>query len=185
LHHVLHVPDTTKHLILVHKFSRDNDVFFEFHPWHFFIKIGKQRQRFWRASVTGGLYPLKLDDVASLSHALLSQSVSCDHWHASLGHPSSPVVRYILHFNNIPCSRDFDSSVCNCNACQLAKSHQLPYTSALHNSTSPLELSFLMYGALLLYIFVGGYKYYISFINDFSKFTWIYLMHDRYAASRI
>jgi hypothetical protein len=57
LHHVLHVPDTTKHLILVHKFSRDNDVFFEFHPWHFFIpfslRIGKQRQRFWGASVTG------------------------------------------------------------------------------------------------------------------------------------
>jgi hypothetical protein len=36
--HVLHVPDMKKHLSSVHKFSRDNDVFFEFHPWHFFIK---------------------------------------------------------------------------------------------------------------------------------------------------
>jgi hypothetical protein len=25
---------------------------------------------------------------------------------------------------------------------------------------------------------IGGYKYDISSIDDFSKFTWIYLMHD-------
>jgi hypothetical protein len=29
-----------------------------------------------------------------------------------------------------------------CDACQLAKSHQLPYTVSLHQSTSPLELIF-------------------------------------------
>jgi histone deacetylase 1/2 len=32
---------------------------------------------------------------------------------------------------------------------------------------------------------VGGYKYYISFIDDFSKFSWIYLMHDRSEAPHI
>jgi transposase InsO family protein len=32
---------------------------------------------------------------------------------------------------------------------------------------------------------VGGFKYYISFINDFSKFSWMYLMHDRTEAHHI
>lgn len=38
LRNTLHVPEITKHLLSVHKFSRDNDVFFEYHPWHFSIK---------------------------------------------------------------------------------------------------------------------------------------------------
>jgi hypothetical protein len=32
---------------------------------------------------------------------------------------------------------------------------------------------------------VNGFKYYISFIDDFSKFCWVYLMHDRTEAPRI
>jgi transposase InsO family protein len=32
---------------------------------------------------------------------------------------------------------------------------------------------------------VRGFKYYISFIDDFSKFSWIYMMHDRSEVPRI
>jgi hypothetical protein len=38
LNNVLHVPEISKHLLSVHKLSRDNNVFFEFHPWYFLIK---------------------------------------------------------------------------------------------------------------------------------------------------
>jgi hypothetical protein len=34
-------------------------------------------------------------------------------------------------------------------------------------------------------IFVDGYKYYIDFIDDFTKFTWIHLMVDRIDVQRI
>jgi hypothetical protein len=57
-------------------------------------------------------------------------------------------------------------------------SHQLPYANSVHHSSSPLELIFSdVWGPAPCSI--GGYKYYISFIDDFSKFSWIYLMHDR------
>lgn len=40
-------------------------------------------------------------------------------------------------------------------------------------STYPLELVFSnIWGATS----VGRYKYYVSFIDNFSKFTWIYLL---------
>jgi transposase InsO family protein len=74
------------------------------------------------------------------------------------------------------------SSVCN--SCQVAKSHQLSYTHSIHHSTKPLQLVFCdVWGPTP--IFVGRYKYYISFIDDFSKFTLIYLMHDRSEAQHI
>jgi hypothetical protein len=36
LRNILHVPTISKHLLSVHKFSHDNDIFFEYHPWSFF-----------------------------------------------------------------------------------------------------------------------------------------------------
>jgi hypothetical protein len=35
LNNVLHVPEISKHLLSVDKLARDNNIFFEFHPWHF------------------------------------------------------------------------------------------------------------------------------------------------------
>jgi transposase InsO family protein len=87
-----------------------------------------------------------------------------------------------LHLNKILCPSE--SSLPVCNACQLAKSHQLPYNNSVHQSTSPLEMIFSdVWGPAPQS--VGGFKYYISFIDDFSKFCWIYLMHDRSEVPRI
>jgi hypothetical protein len=35
---ILHVPCSSKNLLSVHKFTYDNNVFFEFHPWYFLLK---------------------------------------------------------------------------------------------------------------------------------------------------
>jgi histone deacetylase 1/2 len=65
-----------------------------------------------------------------------------------------------------------------CNACRQAKSHQLPFPLSTHVSTSPLELIHTdVWGPAT--VSVGGFKYYVSFIDDFSKFTWIYLLHAK------
>jgi hypothetical protein len=123
-----------------------------------------------------------MQDLPALKHALAARSISYSQWHARLGYPSPPVVRSILHMNKISCSRDGVSSVCD--ACQLAKSHQLPYASSDHHSSSPLVLIFSnVWGPTPC--FIGGYKYYINFVDDFSKFSWLYLMHDRYEAPHI
>ncbi|WVZ53456.1 hypothetical protein U9M48_004396 [Paspalum notatum var. saurae] len=62
-----------------------------------------------------------------------------------------------------------------CDACQQAKSHQLPYHKSTSISSHPLELIFSdVWGPAP--DSVGKYKYYVSFVYDFSKFTWIYLL---------
>jgi hypothetical protein len=62
-----------------------------------------------------------------------------------------------------------------CNACQEAKSHQLSYPKSSSQSKFPLEFVFSdVWGPTP--IFVGRYKYYVSYIDDYNKFTWIYLL---------
>jgi histone deacetylase 1/2 len=183
LNNVLHVPNISKHLLSVHKLSRDNNVFFEFHPWSYFIKDRATRQLLLEGKCESGLYPIKPSNAASLRQAFVSSSVQPDQWHARFGHPSPQVVRSILRLNNLPCSKESTlSSVCN--ACQLGKSHQLPYNISIHHTTMPLELIHSdVWGPAPPS--VGGFRYYISFIDDFTKFTWIYLMVDRTDVQRI
>jgi hypothetical protein len=176
LRNILHVPDISKNLLSVHKFSRNNDVFFEYHPLHFFVKDRQWRQALLEGRCESGLYPIKPSNAASLHHALLSRSANRAQWHACLGHPSNQTVQSILCLNNILYASE--SSLPVCNACQLAKSHQLPYSTSLHHSHDPLELIFPdVWGPAPQSVM--GFKYYISFVDDFSKFSWIYLMHDR------
>ena len=72
LQNVLHVPDISKHLLSVHKLSRDNNVFFEFHPFHFLIKDRTTRRKLLEGRCESGLYPIKPSDVESLKQALVS-----------------------------------------------------------------------------------------------------------------
>jgi hypothetical protein len=83
------------------------------------------------------------------------------------------VVHKVLCDNSIPFSESNKESVCD--ACQMAKSHQLPYPKSTSVSTSPLELVFLDVTGPATESF-GRFKYYVSFIDDYSKFAWIYLL---------
>jgi hypothetical protein len=153
LHNILHVPNITKNLLSVHKFSRDNDVFFEYHPRHFSIKDRQSRRSLLDGRCESGLYPIKSTDLPALKHGLAARSITYSHWHARLGHPAPQVVRSILHLNKLSCSRDNSTSVCD--VCQLAKSHQLPYTQSIYRSTSPLEIIHSEFGAWPLALLVA------------------------------
>jgi hypothetical protein len=139
LNNVLHVPDISKHLLSVHKLSRDNNIFFQFHPWYYFIKDQATRKLLLEGKCESGLYPLKSSNVESLHQAFVGYSAWPDQWHARFGHPSPQIVRSILCLNNLPCLKESSvSSVCN--ACQLAKSHYLPYNTYIHRTTMPLKI---------------------------------------------
>jgi hypothetical protein len=98
-------------------------------------------------------------------------------WHQRLGHPSSIIVHQVLRDNNISFSESNKELVCD--ACQMAKSHQLPYPKSTSVSTSPLELVFSDVWGPASESF-DRFKYYVSFIDDYNKFTWIYLLKMKY-----
>lgn len=66
------------------------------------------------------------------------------------------------------------SSYCN------AKLHQLPYGRSTSRSTTPLQLLFLDVQGPALVLSRGGFRYYLSFADDYSRFTWIFPFKCKY-----
>lgn len=120
-----------------------------------------------------GLYPLP----SSPSKAVYGVVPSFARWHSRLGHPSSPIVSKVISTNNLPCL-DKASNESVCDACQMAKSHQLPYNNSTSISVFPLEIIYSdVWGPACTS--VGRKKYYVSFVDDYSKFTWVYLLKSK------
>jgi hypothetical protein len=69
--------------------------------------------------------------------------------HGRLGYSSYVIVRRVLASNNLEFSKESTSGVYN--ACQQAKSHQLPFPKVISVSQAPLELVFSdVWGQLLV-----------------------------------
>jgi hypothetical protein len=101
-------------------------------------------------------------------------------WHYRLGHPTNEVVLCVLRKNNLACFSSYSSKTV-CDACLRAKDHQLPYSTSTSQSTAPLDLVYSDVWGSAINSF-GNKKYYISFIDDYSKFMWIYLIHRKFEA---
>jgi histone deacetylase 1/2 len=169
LNKIFHVPQATKSLISTSRLAHDNHAFVEYWPNYFFVKDRDTREVLLQGRFVDVLYPVPSSSTPSLGrHAHGAAKSSSSLRHRRLGHPSSVVVHQVLRDNNIPFSESNKESVCD--ACQMAKSHQLPYLKSTSVSTFPLELIFFDVWGPASESF-GRFKYYVSFIDDYSKFT--------------
>ena len=178
LKNVLHVPSAAKNLVSVHKLAADNNAYLEFHPNFFLIKDRITKKILLEGTCRGGLYPMPAAAFKNKQAFAASSSLpSLEMWHSRLGHPSFDVVQQVLSSNKLSCS-SYSRETIVCDSCQMAKSHQLPYQRSLSKSMSPLELVHSDVWGHAIDSF-GNYKYYVSFIDDYSKFTWIYLLKHK------
>jgi histone deacetylase 1/2 len=109
----------------------------------------------------------------NLQQALSSLRASSTQWHARLGHPSPQTVQHILHSYQLPSVSNKSDVVCD--ACQQGKSHQLPFSLSAHVTHAPLKLIHSdVWGPAQTS--VSGHTYYVSFVDSYSRFTWLYLL---------
>jgi histone deacetylase 1/2 len=100
--------------------------------------------------------------------------VAPSQWHARLGHPTTPVVRHVLRRHDLPFVSS-NKAVAICDASQQGKSHQLAFSESTHVVKAPPELVYLdVWGHAQTS--VSGHNYYVSFIDAYSRFTWLYLL---------
>ena len=133
------------------------------------------RRILYRGRCERGLYPFQ--SPSSNKQALGAVKPSTSLWHSRLGHASTRVVQQVFSRHKLPSFHDSKNNVV-CDACQLGKSHQLPYPKSTSTSSSPLDLIFSdVWGPAPTS--VGHHNYYVSFIDDHSKFTWLYLLRHK------
>lgn len=177
LSNVLRVPSATRSFLSIPQLTRDNNVLAEFHPFRFFIKDRDTRAILLSGRLRHGLYALDApppSSTPSSPQVFTSVRVPSTHWHARLGHPAAPIVRHILHRHDLPVASNKNAETI-CDACQQGKSHQLPFLDSSRVVKHPLELVFSdVWGHAQTS--VSGHNYYVSFIDAYSRFTWLYLI---------
>jgi hypothetical protein len=134
LKNILHVPQDTKSLVSNSRLARDNHAFVEYWPNSFFVKDQDMEEVLLQGRCVNGLYPLPSSSSSYLGpHAHGAAKTTSSLWHRCLGHPLSVVFHQVLRGNSILFSLSNKETVCD--ACQMAKSHQLPYPKTTSVST--------------------------------------------------
>ncbi|KAH9805863.1 retrovirus-related pol polyprotein from transposon RE1 [Citrus sinensis] len=103
-----------------------------------------------------------------------SSSMSANMLHNRLGHPSKHVIQTILRNNCLMSANVSKSNFIFCDACQLGKLHQLHFPATEIKTKYPLELIHTDLWGPAPVLSLDGYRYYISFVDDFTRYCWIF-----------
>jgi len=98
-------------------------------------------------------------------------------WHARLAHVNLNSIKRVMSLNLIPkASIDFKQK---CETCIQAKQPRKGFTTCIERETNLLEL---VHGDLCYsndVLTCGGKRYFIIFIDDFSKYCYVYLVNHK------
>jgi hypothetical protein len=188
---IFHFPDTLcvpylcKNLIPVHHLTKHNNVFVELHPLYFFVKDKHTGMILLRGTCSNGVYTVPKPMVSSSPKviAYVHERTSTDGWHKCLDHPSPKIVAHLLKSFSLPVSSSKLSSLCN--SCSINKAHQLPFRPNSLKSQAPLDLVYTDVWGPTSSTGIDGSRYYIIFVDHFSKYIWFYPMVKKYDVSKI
>jgi len=173
---VLHCHNASANLLSINKFCIDNNCWFALTGSNFTVKDNLTGRVLLQGPSENGLYPIPLHQ-KSLNKwkgfaAYVGVKTTDLVWHQRLGHPSSFVIQHLLRNQKLPFTGSFDKSRV-CEACQLGKSKQLPFSNYTRCTLSPLELIHSDVWTSPIPS-VSGCRYYVIFVDDYSRFTWLY-----------
>jgi hypothetical protein len=180
---ILHCPTAATNLLSIHKFCLDNNCYFILKSSHFFVKDLQTHAILLEGKSENGLYPLRFRKWSSKNStptftAFFGLKTSISIWHFRLCHSSIPTINRVIKAHKLPISnisfnKDqlYDSSL-------VGKSKKLPFSASNRLSNFVLELVHTDLWTSPIPS-LSGYKYYIIFVDDFSRYTWIYPLHHK------
>jgi len=182
LNNILHCPQASANLLSIQKFCLDNSCYFILTSSHYFVKDLKTHAILLEGKSENGLYPLRfggnLPKNTKTFTALIGIRTTSLMWHFRLGHPSLDIVQRVVKDRHLPVSEFNFNKTSTCNSCQLGKGKRQPFHASNRVSLSPLELihSDIWTSPITS---VSGCKYHVIFVDDFSRFTWIYPLYQK------
>ena len=94
-------------------------------------------------------------------------------WHKRLGHASASTLQHISIIPKVDQCKDL------CLTCPMAKFVKLPYVVSSSHAAEPFDLVHIdIWGAYRVPAH-GKYRYFLTGVDDYSRATWIYLLHHK------
>ena len=117
--------------------------------------------------------PLVAPVFVATAAAAVSSLPSLALWHSHLGHSPSSQVQQLASKGLLgSVSKDnFD-----CTSCQLGKQYALPFNNSESIFNSIFELIHSNVWGPSPVASIGGSRYFVIFINDYSRYSWIFTM---------
>lgn len=104
-------------------------------------------------------------------------SLNMDVWHRRLGHPHFIVVKSVLQLFKHPSMHIKKLNFCE--ACALGKNHSLSFLRSNIIYSAPLQLVVSDLWGLAYNLSRNGFRYYISFMDVYNCYTWIYFLQSK------
>ncbi|KAL4562118.1 hypothetical protein LXL04_034312 [Taraxacum kok-saghyz] len=189
LQSVLHVPSFKCGLISVGKLTCQNNCFAKFSPVSCVFQDQTSGKMIGSARFHNDLYYLRnvpplvnqqspVSSISSLSSSISQQIML---WHQRMGHPSFSYLKRL--FPNLFSNKevvDFD-----CEICQFAKHTRVSYAPVSHVPSTPFFLIHSDIWGPSRITTSYGKKWFVTFIDDHSRTTWVYLLQDKSEVGQI
>lgn len=175
MYDVLHVPGLKANLFSVRSAAEK----------HLIVQFGHSRcwlkNKSGKLRATGTLYNklYYLDTINSAYHAA-SPASNTDLWHQRLGHAGIQCIKS-AHQNRLVIGADLSNvHVGVCEPCIKGKMTRKPFDKHVGiKSSRPLELVHTDVCGPMQTKSIGGSTYFVSFIDDFSRYSYVYFMNEK------
>ncbi|KAH0748613.1 hypothetical protein KY290_027845 [Solanum tuberosum] len=191
LKNVLHIPKLSANLISIQKLTKDSKCQVTFFPSYCLFQEQNTKEMIGRASEKGGLYCLDFHNGEyisknSLSSSFLSESIMSNKekvwlYHRRLGHPSFYVIKRM--FPSL--FKDLIVESFHCDDCEIAKHKRTSFPISHKRCQTPFSLIHSDIWGPSPIPNISGARWFVSFIVDCTRVTWIYLLKQKSDVSQI
>lgn len=191
---VLYVPNLDCNLLSISKLNCDEKCFTKFYPTYCVFQDLTSERMIGTAELQNGLYILKVDaslnihgqfsnrlSLVSMSSSMLNKTSAIMLWHYRLGHLNFMYLQKLfpdLFDNKNP--REF-----HCDFCTLSKHTRALYSPVGYKASEPFSLIHSDVWGPSRVPSITGARWFVSFIDDHTRTTWIYLMKEKSEVTNI
>ncbi|KAJ9551099.1 hypothetical protein OSB04_015144 [Centaurea solstitialis] len=145
------------------------------------ISVFKDNIFYFKATPVNGLYTVNLQDNSSEIYHISKRSKDIEDqtylWHCRLGHINKKRVELLLKGGFLG---DFEyKPFDNCESCLSGKMTKQPFNNENERATDLLEIIHTDVCGPFSHVARGGYRYFITFTDDFSRYGYVYLMRHK------
>ena len=179
LYSVLHVPKLSVNLLSISKLSRDLNYIAVFSTSKCVFQDQTSMKTIGFTRLEDGLYYLNKDNQGFPRSYHGTRNMNKEEviwlWHYRLGHLSFARLKSLMPNLFVDCN----VTTFQCEVCTLAKHHRISYPLSNFKSIVPLSVIHSDVWGPSRISNLGGKRWFVTFIDEYTRLTWVYLMRDK------